>query len=108
MIFVCTSFCVDAGFTTTVVAGLWPSLVKSLVLLNTAGKVVPDYKNLTYNKVKLVLLLSSFHSELLGCTSIPASHVSWFQVSTDSLSGLQLSTLCFICRLALKSGKVCF
>ncbi|XP_024370701.1 uncharacterized protein [Physcomitrium patens] len=38
------------GFTTTVVAGLWPSLVSSLVLLNTAGKVIPDYKGLTYQK----------------------------------------------------------
>lgn len=39
------------GFTTTIVSGLWPSLVSSLILLNTAGKVIPDYKGLTYNKV---------------------------------------------------------
>lgn len=56
----------DAGFTTTVVAGLWPSLVTSLVLLNTAGKVVPDYKALTYQKVliypHILPLLSSTRS----------------------------------------------
>jgi pimeloyl-ACP methyl ester carboxylesterase len=39
------------GYMTTVVAGLWPSLVTGLVLLNTAGRVIPDYKALTYNKV---------------------------------------------------------
>lgn len=56
----------DSGFTTTVVAGLWPSLVTSLVLLNTAGKVVPDYKGLTYQKVliypRILSLLSSTRS----------------------------------------------
>jgi hypothetical protein len=41
----------DAGYMTTTVAGLWPSLVTGLVLLNTAGRVIPDYKALTYNKV---------------------------------------------------------
>jgi hypothetical protein len=41
----------DAGYMTTIVAGLWPSLVTGLVLLNTAGRVIPDYKALTYNKV---------------------------------------------------------
>ncbi len=40
-----------SGYTSSVVAGLWPSLVKSLVLLNTAGQVVPNYKQLVYRKV---------------------------------------------------------
>ncbi len=40
-----------SGYTSSVVAGLWPSLVKSLVLLNTAGQVVPNYKQLAYRKV---------------------------------------------------------
>ncbi|CAM6084786.1 unnamed protein product [Calypogeia fissa] len=38
------------GYTSSVVAGLWPSLVNALVLLNSAGQVVPDYKSLKYNK----------------------------------------------------------
>jgi pimeloyl-ACP methyl ester carboxylesterase len=60
------------GFTTTIVAGLWPSLVSSLILLNTAGKVIPDYKGLTYNKVFILSSKFSFGltiSDLSGlCT----------------------------------------
>ncbi|KAJ6849334.1 uncharacterized protein M6B38_270095 [Iris pallida] len=34
------------GYFSASVAGLWPSLAKSLVLINTAGSVVPDYSRL--------------------------------------------------------------
>ncbi|CAM6095775.1 unnamed protein product [Calypogeia fissa] len=38
------------GYTSSVVAGLWPSLVNAVVLLNSAGRVIPDYNSLKYNK----------------------------------------------------------
>lgn len=69
----------DAGFTTTVVAGLWPSLVTSLVLLNTAGKVVPDYKGLTYQKV---LIYPLFLSLLSSTRSIRAFHRALYPSGT--------------------------
>lgn len=33
------------GYFVAIVAGLWPALVKSLVLLNTAGSIVPSYSS---------------------------------------------------------------
>ncbi|KAH9532110.1 hypothetical protein CY35_19G072100 [Sphagnum magellanicum] len=53
------------GYMTTVVAGLWPSLVTGLVLLNTAGRVIPDYKALTYNKPKEKSVIAKPFSQLL-------------------------------------------
>jgi hypothetical protein len=55
----------DAGYMTTIVAGLWPSLVTGLVLLNTAGRVIPDYKALTYNKPKEKSVIAKPFSQLL-------------------------------------------
>ncbi|KAL2609295.1 hypothetical protein R1flu_027868 [Riccia fluitans] len=40
------------GYTVSVIAGLWPALVKSLVLFNSAGRVIPDYNSLQYRKPK--------------------------------------------------------
>lgn len=54
----CPSLEFNAGYTTCVVAGLWPTLVKSLVLLNTAGQVTPDYTSLTYKKVSFFYFYS--------------------------------------------------
>lgn len=38
------------GYMVSIVSGLWPQVVKSLILLNTAGAIVPDY--LSYNYLK--------------------------------------------------------
>ncbi|KAG0610929.1 hypothetical protein M758_7G102300 [Ceratodon purpureus] len=38
------------GYVTCVVAGLWPRIVRSLVLLNSAGQVIPNYTSLQYRK----------------------------------------------------------
>ncbi|KAG0504148.1 hypothetical protein KC19_N013400 [Ceratodon purpureus] len=64
------------GFTTTIVSGLWPSLVSSLVLLNTAGKVIPDYKGLTYKKPRESSPIANPVSKLL---------LFYLQTSSDKL-----------------------
>lgn len=38
------------GYMVSMVAGLWPEIVKSLILLNTAGGIVPDFLSHTYEK----------------------------------------------------------
>jgi hypothetical protein len=54
-----------SGYTSSVVAGLWPSLVKSLVLLNTAGQVVPNYKQLAYRKPREKSAIAKGGAEVL-------------------------------------------
>ncbi|BBN19275.1 hypothetical protein MPTK1_8g09280 [Marchantia polymorpha subsp. ruderalis] len=53
------------GYTASVVAGLWPSLVQSLVLFNSAGRVVPDYQSLEYRKPKEKSYVAYIGSRLL-------------------------------------------
>ncbi|KAL8552576.1 hypothetical protein ACS0TY_001314 [Phlomoides rotata] len=38
------------GYTAAIVAGLWPSLAKSVVLMNSAGNIVPGYSPLGYSE----------------------------------------------------------
>eukprot|EP00250_Pteridium_aquilinum_P010449 c19396_g1_i1 orf=104-2725(+) len=38
------------GYMVSMVAGLWPEIVKSLILLNTSGVIIPDYLSLNYLK----------------------------------------------------------
>ncbi|KAJ7515707.1 hypothetical protein O6H91_22G024300 [Diphasiastrum complanatum] len=38
------------GYIVALVAGLWPSLVRSLILLNPAGRVIPEYASCKYLK----------------------------------------------------------
>ncbi|KAL7146506.1 hypothetical protein ABFS83_06G045300 [Erythranthe nasuta] len=38
------------GYSVAIVAGLWSSLVKSVVLMNTAGNIAPGYSPLSYSK----------------------------------------------------------
>lgn len=38
------------GYLVSIAAGLWPQIVSTLILLNTAGAVVPDYLSLRYLK----------------------------------------------------------
>lgn len=42
------------GYFISIVGGLWPSLVKSIVLMNTAGDVIPGYSSLLFFKVSKV------------------------------------------------------
>ncbi|KAJ8470631.1 hypothetical protein OPV22_024974 [Ensete ventricosum] len=42
------------GYFVATVAGLWPSLVKSLVLINTAGSIVPTISSIPSVDVKLI------------------------------------------------------
>lgn len=48
------------GYFAALVAGLWPSLVKSVVLINTAGSVIPGYSSVQLTEVgQYVLFLTS-------------------------------------------------
>ncbi|CAK9161064.1 unnamed protein product [Ilex paraguariensis] len=38
------------GYFVSIVAGLWPALAKSVVLINTAGNVVPGYSSVPYSQ----------------------------------------------------------
>ncbi|XP_024379192.1 uncharacterized protein [Physcomitrium patens] len=53
------------GYTTCVVAGLWPSIVRSLVLLNSAGQVVPNYTSLQYRKPREKSLIAKRGAHVL-------------------------------------------
>ncbi|KAF3324987.1 Pheophytinase [Carex littledalei] len=51
------------GYISSIVAGVWPSLAKSLVLINTAGIVVPSYTSIpTSNEWR-----TSYFSRLRAC-----------------------------------------
>lgn len=53
------------GYFVATVAGLWPSLVKSLVLINTAGSIVPTVSSIPSVDVKLIQVL--YQSQLCSC-----------------------------------------
>ena len=40
-----------SGYFAAIVGGLWPSMTKSLILINTAGYVIPGYSSLLFCKV---------------------------------------------------------
>ncbi|CAO2839019.1 unnamed protein product [Amaranthus hypochondriacus] len=42
------------GYFISIVAGLWPLLVKSIVLMNTAGDVIPGYSSLLFSKERQI------------------------------------------------------
>ncbi|XP_021730318.1 uncharacterized protein LOC110697260 [Chenopodium quinoa] len=42
------------GYFTSIVGGLWPSLVKSIILMNTAGDVFPGYSSLLFFKERQI------------------------------------------------------
>ncbi|XP_074561653.1 uncharacterized protein LOC141817941 isoform X2 [Curcuma longa] len=44
------------GYFAAIVAGLWPSLVKSVVLINTAGLIVPSYSSPVVNERRISAL----------------------------------------------------
>lgn len=42
------------GYLISIVGGVWPSLVKSVVLMNTAGDVIPQYSSLQFVKERQI------------------------------------------------------
>lgn len=52
-------FACISGYIVAIIARLWPSLVKSIVLINSAGSVIPEYSFLPYNKVSFVNIIFS-------------------------------------------------
>jgi hypothetical protein len=42
------------GYFAAIVAGLWPDLAKSVVLLNSAGNIVPGSSVLNYSDVRML------------------------------------------------------
>ncbi|KAL8151334.1 hypothetical protein V2J09_021142 [Rumex salicifolius] len=53
------------GYLAALVGGLWPSLTKSVILINTAGDVIPGYSSLLFSKERQISGLASFGSRLL-------------------------------------------
>ncbi|KAM0902226.1 hypothetical protein ACQ4PT_019454 [Festuca glaucescens] len=53
------------GYICAIAAGLWPSLANSLVLLNSAGSVVPSYSFIPLNKEGRTSWLSGLQARLL-------------------------------------------
>ncbi|CAN6205229.1 unnamed protein product [Urochloa humidicola] len=53
------------GYICAVAAGLWPSLAKSLVLLNSAGSVVPNYSFVPLSEGRRTSWLSRLQAQLL-------------------------------------------
>lgn len=53
------------GYVVSVVAGLWPQIIRSLILLNTAGAVIPDYSSLKYLKPRTKSGVAQAGSQLI-------------------------------------------
>ncbi|CAL5063179.1 unnamed protein product [Urochloa decumbens] len=53
------------GYICAVAAGLWPSLAKSLVLLNSAGSIVPNYSFVPLSEERRTSWLSRLQAQLL-------------------------------------------
>ncbi|CAN6211475.1 unnamed protein product [Urochloa humidicola] len=53
------------GYICAVAAGLWPSLAKSLVLLNSAGSIVPNYSFVPLSEGRRTSWLSRLQAQLL-------------------------------------------
>lgn len=57
------TYCHDllsAGYFVAIVACLWPAVVKSVVLINSAGNVIPEYSLLQFSNVCLEYLLHKY------------------------------------------------
>ncbi|XP_022159837.1 uncharacterized protein LOC111026138 isoform X2 [Momordica charantia] len=53
------------GYIVAIVSCLWPSLVKSIVLINSAGSVIPGYSFLPFNKERQVSVAARLGARLL-------------------------------------------
>ncbi|KAG7037624.1 Pheophytinase, chloroplastic, partial [Cucurbita argyrosperma subsp. argyrosperma] len=70
------------GYIVAIVACLWPALVKSIVLINSAGSVIPGYSSLPFNKVSFLNIIMSQLSEVSfeyvrGCALRPHRRGEW-------------------------------
>jgi hypothetical protein len=54
-----------SGYICSITASLWPSLARSLILLNTAGSVVPSYSFIPLSEEGRTSWLSSLQARLL-------------------------------------------
>ncbi|KAL9263622.1 Pheophytinase, chloroplastic-like protein [Drosera capensis] len=58
------------GYLASIVGGLWPSLAKSIVLINSAGFVIPEYSSLLFSKERKIARAAWFGARaLLGFLS---------------------------------------
>lgn len=58
-----------SGYFVALVAFLWPALVKSVVLVNSAGNVVPGYSPIPIPRVRIISMhecLSDFQISVIG------------------------------------------
>ncbi|KAJ3692767.1 hypothetical protein LUZ60_011862 [Juncus effusus] len=53
------------GYIASIVAGVWPDLVRSLVLINTVGVIVPNYESIQINEEWRSSYFSKLRAELL-------------------------------------------
>lgn len=53
LIVICYDF-LSPGYIIAIVARLWPALVKSVVLINSGGNVIPGYSSVLFAKVSLI------------------------------------------------------
>ncbi|KAL6846020.1 hypothetical protein ACP4OV_023468 [Aristida adscensionis] len=53
------------GYISAITAGLWPSLANSLVLLNSAGSIIPNYSFIPLNEDRQTSWLSRLSAQLL-------------------------------------------
>lgn len=62
------------GYFAAIVAGLWPYLAKSLVLLNSAGNIIPEFSAVNYSDVRVLnsRWILSFAFRRLFCHHSPA------------------------------------
>lgn len=49
-----------SGYFVSLMAFLWPDLVKSVVLVNSAGNVIPGYSHLPISRVCISLITEEF------------------------------------------------
>lgn len=59
-----------SGYFVAIVAGLWPAVAKSIVLINSAGNVVPQYSSVPLSKVrglKMVVHMEYLSSFYVNC-----------------------------------------
>uniref|UniRef100_A0A7N1A6T3 Photolyase/cryptochrome alpha/beta domain-containing protein n=2 Tax=Kalanchoe fedtschenkoi TaxID=63787 RepID=A0A7N1A6T3_KALFE len=53
------------GYFAAIVAGLWPTLVKSVILINSAGNIVPEFSSIAFLKDRQISGPAKFGARLL-------------------------------------------
>ena len=60
----------NVGYMVSMVSGIWPQIVKSLILLNTAGVIVPDYSSSSYVEVWQLISLDIDNAWISGIKNL--------------------------------------